>query len=126
VGRQPVAKDGVIYNGGARYLPKTDGRRNACFERLFLTVSPRFEEVLPNIPNPKSPWMHVAASVCGGPRSQRSAEDYDTWKRIARYGMTKVVITTTRPAGATAGRVLRCGPGPRPAKGRCRPGKVFP
>ena len=55
-----VAADGVTYNGGSRYLPKTDGRRNDCFERLFLTVSPRFEEVLPNIPNPKSPWMHVA------------------------------------------------------------------
>ena len=31
-----------------------------AIERLFLTVSPRFEEVLPNVPNPKSPWMHVA------------------------------------------------------------------
>lgn len=55
-----IVDDGVSYNGGSRYLPKTDGQRNDCFERLFLTVSPRFEEVLPNIPNPKSPWMHVA------------------------------------------------------------------
>ncbi|NOX54870.1 MAG: hypothetical protein GXP27_10620, partial [Planctomycetes bacterium] len=55
-----IGPDGVVQNGGSRYLPKADGERNPCFERLFLTVSPRFEEVLPNIPNPKSPWMHVA------------------------------------------------------------------
>ena len=29
------------------YLPKTDGHRNICCERLFLTMSPRVEEVLP-------------------------------------------------------------------------------
>ena len=89
-----VSQEGVIYNGGSRYLPKTDGRRNDCFERLFLTVSPRFEEVLPNIPNPKSPWMQVA-----GERLWRAhgasvrQHDYDTWKRIAHYGMTQVIIT---------------------------------
>ncbi|MCX7428289.1 MAG: hypothetical protein NTW96_22000, partial [Planctomycetia bacterium] len=89
-----VDKDGVATNGGSRYQPKTDGRRNDCFERLFLTVSPRFEEVLPNIPNPKSPWMHVAGErlwIAHG-ASNRDA-DYATWKEIARYGMTKVAIT---------------------------------
>jgi hypothetical protein len=89
-----VADDGVVYNGGSRYLPKTDGRRNNCYERLFLTVSPRFEEVLPNIANPKSPWMHVAGErlwiAHGASDRQR---DYDLWKEVARYGMTKVVIT---------------------------------
>ena len=55
-----VADEGVWCNGGSAYEPKTDGTRNDCFERLFVTVSPRFEEILPNIPNPKSPWMHVA------------------------------------------------------------------
>ena len=49
-----IADDGATYNGGSRYLPKTDGQRNDCFERMFVTVSPRFEEVF-NIPNPKSP-----------------------------------------------------------------------
>ncbi len=89
-----VTEAGVTYNGGSRYLPKTDGRRNDCFERLFLTVSPRFEEVLPNIPNPKSPWMHVAGErlwrAHGASNRQR---DYTHWKNVARYGMTKVVIT---------------------------------
>ncbi len=89
-----IAEEGVVQNGGSRYVPKTDGQRNPCFERLFFTVSPRFEEVLPNIPNPKSPWMHVTGErlwrAHGAANRQR---DYEHWKRVARYGMTKVVIT---------------------------------
>ena len=64
------------------------------FERLFLTVSPRFEETLPNIPNPKSPWMHVAGERLWRAHGASDREhDYDFWKKVARYGMTKVVIT---------------------------------
>lgn len=89
-----IAADGVTYNGGTRYEPKTDGKRNDCFERLFLTVSPRFEEVLPNIPNPKSPWMHVAGERLWRAHGASNREhDYEYWKNVARYGMTKVVIT---------------------------------
>ena len=85
---------GATYNGGSRYLPKTDGRRNDCFERLFLTISPRFEEVLPNIPNPKSPWMHVAGERVWRAHGASDRErDYATWKRTARYGMNKIALT---------------------------------
>ena len=89
-----VSDDGVIYNGGSRYTPKTDGRRNDCFERLFLTVSPQFEEILPNVANPKSPWMHVAGErvwIAYGASNRQ--QNYAFWKNIARYGMTKVAIT---------------------------------
>ena len=89
-----VGKSGVVYNGGTLYTPKTDGKRNDCFERLFVTISPRFEEVLPNIPNPKSPWMHVAGERlwrAHGASNRKS--NYDYWANIARYGMTKVAIT---------------------------------
>ena len=57
-----VQADGVTYNGGTRYLPRTDGQRNDCFERFFLTVSPRYEEVLPKVPNPVSPWKAVTGT----------------------------------------------------------------
>jgi len=88
-------KDGeATYNGGSQYIPKTDGKRNDCFERVFLTISPRFEEILPNIPNPKSPWMHVAGERLWRAHGASNRErDYEFWKGIARYGMTKVVIT---------------------------------
>ena len=89
-----VSDRGVAYNGGSRYTPKTDGARNDCFERLFLTVSPRFEEILPNVPNPPSPWMHVTGErvwiAYGASDRERN---YAFWKNIARYGMTKIAIT---------------------------------
>ncbi len=89
-----VADEGVALNGGAQYLPKTDGQRNDCFERLFLTISPRFEETLPNIPNPPSPWMHVTGQrVWRAHGASDRQHDYEHWKKVARYGMTKVVIT---------------------------------
>jgi len=47
-----LTSTGVRINGGVRYNPKTDGKRNDLFERVFVTVSPTFEEVLPVIPNP--------------------------------------------------------------------------
>ena len=88
-------KDGkATYNGGTEYIQKTDGKRNDCFERLFLTVSPRFEEILPNIPNPKSPWMHVAGErLWRAHGASKRDRDYQIWERTARYGMTKIVIT---------------------------------
>ncbi|MDZ7618134.1 MAG: hypothetical protein U1E05_14105, partial [Patescibacteria group bacterium] len=89
-----VSDEGVHYNGGSRYASKTDGVRNDCFERLFLTVSPRFEEILPNIANPQSPWKHVAGErvwIAYG-AGQREG-DYAYWRNIARHGMTKIAIT---------------------------------
>lgn len=89
-----AGEDQATYNGGSRYQPKTDSRRNDCFERLLLTVSPRFEEVLPNIPNPKSPWMQVAGErlwIAHGASDRQ--QDYALWKKVARHGMTRVVIT---------------------------------
>jgi hypothetical protein len=89
-----IAAQGVRYNAGATYRLKTDGRRNDCFERLFLTVSPRFEEILPNIPNPKSPWMHVAGErVWRAHGASNRDNDYAQWRRVARYGLSKILIT---------------------------------
>ncbi|MGC8862886.1 MAG: hypothetical protein ACP5R5_08945, partial [Armatimonadota bacterium] len=47
-------------NGGVRYFPRTDGRRNDLFERVFLTISPTFEETLPTIANPPTPHGKLA------------------------------------------------------------------
>ena len=79
--------------GGSRYLPTTDGRRNNCFERIFVTLSPRFEEVLPTIANPPSPWRKEAAEylVCHHGAGDRE-EDYAHWKKIKRCGMEKIVV----------------------------------
>lgn len=91
-------KDGktlVVYNGGAKYIPKTNDEINPCCERFFVTLSDDFDEVLPNIPNPKSPWMQATAErvwIAHGASTNRE-NDYQMWKRFHRYGMEKILIT---------------------------------
>lgn len=86
-------KIGTYCNGGSYYVPKTNGKRNDCHERLFLTLSPRFEETLPTIPNPKANTREDAADylVCYYAVYDRD-EDYQYWKRTARFGINKVVM----------------------------------
>jgi hypothetical protein len=90
-----VDSHGVVYNGGTRYGLCTNGRRNDCFERLFITVSPRYDEVLPTIPNPKSPYLNV-----GGTRlwhsfsaSPDKMQDREIFKRTHSYGLTQMIVT---------------------------------
>ena len=84
----------VHYQGGTRYTPKTDGKRNDCYERLFITLSPHYEEVLPNIPNPTSPWKHVTGTRLWRAHGAGNREnDANFWRKCHRYGMTQVVIT---------------------------------
>lgn len=82
------------YQGGVRYTNKTDGSRNDCFERFFVTVSPRYEEVLPTVPNPKSPYMNVAGThVWRAHGASNRTEDAAFWTSIWRYGMRQCLIT---------------------------------
>lgn len=86
--------DGVASNGGTRYNPKTDGTRNPCFERFVLTLSPKFEDVLPNIPNPASPWKHVTGThVWRAHAASDRASDAAYWRTVRRWGMTQVIVT---------------------------------
>ncbi len=57
-----VLKDNKKYkfNGGCRYLRKTDGKRNPFSERIFLNVSPNYQEILPTIPNPRGQLEDVS------------------------------------------------------------------
>ena len=89
-----AAKDQVRYNGGARYTPKTDGRRNDCYERFFLTLSPRYEEVLPTIANPVSEWKHVTGTgVWRAHGAGNRSRDKAHWRRVHRLGMRHVIVT---------------------------------
>jgi hypothetical protein len=89
-----VSATGVACNGGVRYIAKTDGRRNDCFERLFINLSPRFEEALPTLPNPVSPWKHVAGSrLWRAHGAGDRASDIALWTRVQRHGITEMVVT---------------------------------
>ena len=87
--------DGALAsNGGTRYLPKTDGARNPCFERFVLTLSPKFEDTLPNIPNPTSPWKHVTGKrVWRAHGAGDRALDAAYWREVHHWGMTQLVVT---------------------------------
>lgn len=49
--------------GEARYEPKTDGTYNTLFESGYVAVSPNLGEVLPNVPNPPSPYRRQLAPL---------------------------------------------------------------
>ncbi len=84
-----VQGNSVALNGGTRYLPKTDGTRNDLFERFFVTFSPRFEEVLPTIPNPPAKEGKIAGSrlwqETWGP--QDYAKEKERSRKLREYGI---------------------------------------
>lgn len=94
---EKLADSCAAYNGGSRYLPMTDGRRNPLRERQFITVSRLFEEVLPNIPNPPSPFAEVTGThlYChvGGIALDRFQNWLKTWKLYKQYGIDRVRLS---------------------------------
>jgi hypothetical protein len=91
--RTAIEPGRAVCAGGSRYLPRTDGRRNDCFERIFVTLSPQLEETLPRVPNPPSPWRKTAAEylMCASGANNRES-DLAHWRKMARYGIRKVVV----------------------------------
>ena len=120
--------NGVTYNGGTRYMPLTDGKRNDCFERFFLTVSPRYEEVLPIIPNPPSPWKHVTGTrVWRAHGACNREQDARYWTDVHRLRHDPDGRHRPRDRLARRRRELhlphpgRAGQGRRPGRLRLRP-----
>ncbi|MBT6144908.1 MAG: hypothetical protein HOH74_05735, partial [Gemmatimonadetes bacterium] len=86
-------------NGGCRYLPPSDGRRRNLKERWVLTVSRRFEEVLPHLPSPSEPLAPVSEPqqiYCELPEMAAGEEAYiEAYERVRMYrqlGMTDLMI----------------------------------
>ena len=81
-------------NGGVRYIPKTDGRRNPCNERFVWSVSTRCEDVFPAIPHPPSPYRAIMAErVWRGHAIRDRARDMRYWQGIWNQGAKKLVVT---------------------------------
>ncbi|HBG25619.1 MAG: hypothetical protein A2Y10_01200 [Planctomycetes bacterium GWF2_41_51] len=96
---EPRNSDGtarVSYN--AYYYPKTDGNLNWLNERLFLTVSNKISEVLPNIPNPPSPNGDITKNLLYIARDFNFYDpldiDYEInmWKLFKAYGINNLFI----------------------------------
>ena len=81
-------------NGGVRYIPKTDGRRNPCRERFVWSVGTRCEDVFPAIPHSPSPYRAVMAErVWRGHAIRERARDMRYWQGIWNQGAKKLVVT---------------------------------
>ncbi len=84
-----IEEDRVQLNGGVRYLPKTDGRRNDLYERFFVTFSPIFEETLATIANPPAKRGREAATrlwqESWGPGNYQ--REHERSKRLRAYGI---------------------------------------
>ncbi len=84
-----IEGDMVRLNGGVRYLPRTDGKRNALFERTFLALSPVFEETLPTIANPPAKRGKEAGArlwqETWGPRDY--SKEHARSRKLRAYGI---------------------------------------
>ena len=88
-----VTTTGIRINGGVRYNSRTDGKRNDVSERIFVTVSPSFEEVLPVIPNPIGVNARMAVDrlwqETWGPESYE--REIERSRRLRAYGIVKFI-----------------------------------
>ena len=95
--QQPaVTAEAAAINGGLRYGLKTDGRRNTLYERIFVTASPAYEEVLPTIANPPAVRGKEASQVLWTYTIPESgfAPEYKRNRGIRSYGLDKVMQHT--------------------------------
>lgn len=88
-----LAADSAEINGGMRYLAKTDGVRNNLYERVFITTSPIYEEVLPTIPNPPSlrqqEGKEVVWTVAGSINTFQA--DHKMSRAMRSYGLEHIM-----------------------------------
>lgn len=110
--------DRILFNSGVRYQPKTDGTRNPCFERFFVTVSPEFQEVLPTIPNPPSPWISLMGSHQWHARGAENREaDKKYWFRVWRHGIREMIVVDHEVGWRDAGESFTFRTRTAPGKG---------
>ncbi|MCX7009054.1 MAG: hypothetical protein NTY53_17700 [Kiritimatiellaeota bacterium] len=115
---EPSEAAGISYNGGTRYTAQTDGKRNDCFARFFLTIAPRLEEVLPVIDNPVSQWKSVTGThVWRAHGVSNRTNDAKYWSDVKRLGMTQVVVTDHETGWRDGGESFTFRTRPAPGKG---------
>ncbi|MBQ2790400.1 MAG: hypothetical protein IJE97_12265, partial [Thermoguttaceae bacterium] len=123
LGKHEVGKtnDGGAYgvvNGGSEYRTKTDGTRNNVYERFVLTISPTFEETLPTIANPASPYKHVAGKGVWRAHGATTRDgDKKYWRDVWRRGMRNVIVTDHEVCWRDGGESFTFRTKPAPKKG---------
>jgi len=83
-----VSKDGIGLCTGTKYFPLSDGNYNQFRERVIITVSDDFLDVLPDCPNPPSSNISELSSYMHF-RSLFLAESF--FSILKRYGIDKIL-----------------------------------
>ncbi|NOY79460.1 MAG: hypothetical protein GXP31_00495 [Kiritimatiellaeota bacterium] len=82
-----------IGSTGSTYVRLTDGRHNPLHDVFYLTLSSRYEEVLPNTPYPPSPFLDdLSHRVILDVWSGNFADDALWLRQMAEYGLDHFVI----------------------------------
>ncbi len=96
-----VIRSYSVINGGSYYWPNTEGKRNPLKERIFLTIADRFDDTLPNIPNPTHQYLRDTAEDVWATRmwyvNKLPVMDYfdrelGMWKLCKAYGMEQLNV----------------------------------
>ena len=117
-GQYEAGNDYGVTSGGAEYNLKTDKTRNDVFERFVFTVSPRFEEVLPCIANPVSPWKSVTGKGVWRAHGATTRDgDKKYWYNVWRHGMRHMIITDHEVCWRDGGESFTFRTKPAPKKG---------
>lgn len=105
-------------NGGAEYRAKTDGKYNDVYERFIFTISGKFEETLPSIPNPKSPYRAVAGKGVWRAHGATTRDaDKKLWRDVWRRGMRHIIVTDHEVCWRDGGESFTFRTKPAPGKG---------
>jgi hypothetical protein len=95
---QILSETEVFFNGGSRYMPKTDGRCNPLKERIILSVSSNFHDVLPTIPHQPSPMGKITQSRLWkenwgmSPDKETYEKFYQGLKVLRSYGVAQFIV----------------------------------
>ena len=111
--------DSAKINSGVGYTCKTDGARNDLYERVFLTISPTYEEVLPSIPNPQSRQAKIAGErlwqESWGPENY--AKEMKRCETLRSYGIDKLTQCNHEITWRDGGESFTCRIHAAPGKG---------
>ncbi len=91
--KEPAVTDtSAEINGGMRYIPRTDGARNDLVERIFVTASAAYEEVLPTIANPPSLRQREGKErIWTVTQPSNFQSDHKLSRQIRSYGLDKIM-----------------------------------
>ena len=92
-----VTHASAFHEDNCEYTRTIGGERPRLHERIFLSVSSNFHEVLPNIPNPKSPvaqvlGTHVYTNMGGSLHGDALKRCMMLWKQMKGLGMDKIIV----------------------------------